>query len=184
MDLHSRPELLHGTVDFPVSRDYWFPQPPPSGSLIDSVLDSSSANLAGAGDALATTGADLLGALQNSLGQTPTRGSTPQPASFKEREKERKKEERRLRKPVPLGRVFIIDVSAPCAGRGIVREVCEAVKQALYGDEENSLGPGERIAIMTVAETVGFWNLAVSFGGLAELIQVIDTVSYGRIGFR
>ncbi|KAK4685909.1 protein transport protein SEC24, partial [Tremellales sp. Uapishka_1] len=168
IDHHERPELLHGTVDFPVPRSYWSPQPPPTGSLIDSVLDTSSSNLANAGDALATTGADLLGALQSSLGQTPTRNTTPVPG-YKEKEKERRKEERRLRKPVGLSRVLIIDISSGSAARGVVRTVCETIKNGLYGtktegeegeEDEEKIGRGERVGFITVGETVGFWNLS------------------------
>jgi len=141
--------------------------------------DGSAANLAAASDALTSTASDLLGGLQQSLGQTPvgTRGPSPAPG-YREREKERKKEEKRLRKPRPLGRVFVIDVSGPSVHRGIVREVCEGIRRALYGSkskveqdaetegeseevDEDTIGAGERIAIVTVAETIGFWNLSV-----------------------
>jgi protein transport protein SEC24 len=90
----------------------------------------------------------------------------------------RDKEEgkKRLRRPMPLSRVFVIDVSGPSAQRGVVGEVCEALRRGLYGkrkeegtsddengeEEEETIGKGEKIAIVTVAETVGFWNLSVS----------------------
>ncbi len=75
-----------------------------------------------------------------------------------------------------MGRVFVIDVTGPSVGRGVVREVCEGIRRALYGmkrkeevngegeegEEEEIIGKGERVAIVTVAETVGFWNLSVS----------------------
>ena len=176
IDHQDRPELQHGTVDFPVSQSYWALQPPVTGSLLDTAIDSSAANLASAGDALASTAADLLGGLQSSLGQTPsnTRGPSPAPG-YKEREKERKKEERRLRRPTGIGRVFVLDVSGPSVGRRVVTEVCEGIRRALYGtkrkeevngedgeEEEETIRRGERVAIVTVAESVGFWNLSVS----------------------
>lgn len=143
--------------------------------MLDSAIDSSAANLAHAGDALASTAADLLGGLQSSLGHTPTPSRGPSPApGYKEREKERKKEERRLRRPTAMGRVFVIDVSGPSVGRGVVREVCEGIRRAVYGtkrkdevnedegEDEDTIGKGERVAIVTVAESVGFWNLSVS----------------------
>lgn len=171
MDHESRPEMQHGTVDFLVPRIYWAPQPPPTGSLLDSAIDNTS-------DAITSTASDLLSGLQSSLGQEKSRASTPQP-NAREREKERKKEEKRLRKPQGLGRVFVIDVSSGSVGRGILAEICEGIRSAVYGDtkregegetegsedaehEDVGLGRGERIAIMTVAETIGFWNLSVS----------------------
>jgi len=174
MDHESRPEMQNGTVDFLVPRIYWAPQPPPSGSLIDSAIDNTT-------DAISSTASDLLSGLQSSLGQDKSRAPTPQP-NAREREKERKKEEKRLRKPQGLGRVFVIDVSSGSVQRGILSEICEGIRRAVYGDkprgsqdetendddvdeEDVGLGRGERIAIMTVAETVGFWNLSVSISG-------------------
>ena len=72
----------------------------------------------------------------------------------------------------------MIDVSGPSVHRGIVREVCEGIRRALYGSkskveqdaetegeseevDEDAIGADERIAIVTVAETIGFWNLSV-----------------------
>ena len=57
--------------------------------------------------------------------------------------------------------------------------MCEGIRTAIYGspkangitgdgdgeeneEDEGALGPGERVGIVTVAETIGFWNLSVS----------------------
>ena len=157
--------MQHGTVDFTVSRIYWAPQPPPSNSLIDSAVDQTA-------DAISSTASDLLSGLQTSLGQGASRAPSPAPG-HREREKERKLLEKKTRRPMPMGRVFVIDVSAPSVGRGIVKEVCEGIRKAVFGnkskedggeddEEDDGIGPGERIGIMTVAETIGFWNLSVS----------------------
>lgn len=168
LDHDSRPELQHGTVDFAVSKGYWATQP--SGSLIDTAPDNTS-------DALTSTASDLLSGLQTSLGQGTSRGPSPQP-NYKEKEKEREKL-KKLRRPQPLSRVFVIDISAPSVGKGVVREVCEGIRKSLYGskgsnptegetdneddeDDEPRIGDKQRIGIVTVAETVGFWSLAVS----------------------
>lgn len=176
IDQHERPELLHGTIDFVVPREYWFPQP--KGSLLDDDADQTNP----AADALATTGSDLLGALQTSLGQTPTRGPTPTP-SHKERLK--RENAQKQRRPAPLGRVFVLDVSVPAVQRGIVREVCEGIRRALYGekkedeekegeeDDEPLIGKGERVAFITVGAGVGFWNIAAALSS-PQLLVVSD----------
>jgi protein transport protein SEC24 len=171
MDHSDRPELLHGSVDFPVPKPYWALQP-----ALDPVLDQpeTGASLTSAADSLASTATDLLGGLSASLGQTPvaTRGNSPAPG-YKEKEAERKKEEQRLRRPGPINRVFVLDVSEGSVRRGVVRYVCEGIRRGLYGskrqaegmegegEDEDTIAGGERIAIITVAETVGFWNLSV-----------------------
>lgn len=68
----------------------------------------------------------------------------------------------------------MLDVSDGAVKRGVLRYVCEGIRRGLYGtkrksegdsedgEEEEVIGAGERVAIITVAESVGFWNLSVS----------------------
>jgi len=177
MDHETRPELQHGTVDFLVPKIYWAPQPPPTGSLLDNAVDNTT-------DALASTAQDLLSGLQSAVGDK-SRGPSPMP-NAREKEKERVKKEKRLRKPAGLGRVFVLDVSSGSVARGVLREVCEGIRTAIYSkrretngggssgqeveeEEEDGLGAGEKIAIVTVAESVGFWNLSVRRSGDMEM---------------
>ncbi|WRT70883.1 uncharacterized protein IL334_007882 [Kwoniella shivajii] len=186
LDHSERPELQFGTVDYPVGRSYWALQPPPTGSLMDVAVDAGNS----ATDAISSTASDLLGGLQASLGgqnDALNRGPSPAP-NYREKEKERKKEAAKYRRPNGMGRVFIIDISAPSADRGIVREVCEGIRKSLYGsgtipkdtsnqdsqeaeeEEEIIIGKGERIAIVSCAETVGFWNLSSNLSAPSQLI--------------
>jgi protein transport protein SEC24 len=100
----------------------------------------------------------------------------------------KKEGQRRYRRPVPLGRVFVLDVSTPAVQRGIVREVCEAIRRGIYGekkekegegededddDDEPLIGKGERVAFITVGQYVGFWNLAAALAS-PQLLVVSD----------
>ncbi|WVW80627.1 hypothetical protein I302_102613 [Kwoniella bestiolae CBS 10118] len=173
LDHSERPELQFGTCDYLVGRSYWAMQPPPSGSLMDVAVDAGNS----ATDAISSTASDLLGGLQASLGQdTSTASST----NYREREKERKKELMKYRKPSGLARVFVVDVSKPAADRGIVREVCQGIRKALYGEkkegegeeeeEEIKIGRGERVGIVSCAENVGFWNLSSTQSSPSQMI--------------
>jgi protein transport protein SEC24 len=89
------------------------------------------------------------------------------------------------RRPVPISRVFVIDVSWSAVKGGIVREVCEGIKRALYGDssdgnleqinsEEGEQGeeewrtPEGRVGIITFDRAVHYYNLSVSSTGFAR----------------
>ncbi|OCF56260.1 protein transporter SEC24 [Kwoniella mangroviensis CBS 10435] len=174
LDHSERPELQFGTCDYVVGRSYWALQPPPSGSLMDVAVDAGNS----ASDAISSTAHDLLGGLQASLGQEQTSSSS---TNYREKEKERKRELAKYRRPQGLARVFVIDVSKPSAERGIVREVCEGIRKALYGEkkvdgnqdedeDEVKIGKGERIGIVSCAENVGFWNLSSSLSSPSQMI--------------
>lgn len=74
-----------------------------------------------------------------------------------------------------MSRVFVLDVSEGAVRRGVLRYVCEGIRRGLYGskrkgeevtdgaeeEEEEVISTGEKVAFITVAETVGFWNLSV-----------------------
>ncbi|KAI9633449.1 uncharacterized protein MKK02DRAFT_38103 [Dioszegia hungarica] len=178
LDHSDRPELLHGTVDFPVPKMYWAVQP-----ASDDTATGDGPDIAAATASLTSAASDMLGGLTASLGQTPavTRGNSPAPG-FKEKEKERLKAEARLRRPVPISRVFVLDVSDGAVKRGVLRYVCEGIRRGLYGtkrksegdsedgEEEEGIGAGERVAIITVAESVGFWNLSAGSSGPSLMV--------------
>lgn len=162
MDLASRPELRCGTVDFSVPKAYWANNP-------SSLLDSSG---------LSTVSADLLTSLNEAVdaAATAATGSQVHVALPSGEHKGKKKpaetvDDQSLRPPLPIGRVFVIDVSWSAVRSGMLYTVCEGIRQALYGPDE-AVGEGEegaeqqvppgRVAFVTFDRAVHFYNLSVS----------------------
>ena len=162
MDLASRPELRYGTVDFSVPKAYWANNP-------SSLLDSSG---------LSTVSADLLSSLNEAVdaAATAATGSQVHVALAPTETKGKKKpadqaDDPSLRPPLPIGRVFVIDVSWSAVRSGMLYTVCEGIRRALYGadgaESEGEEGaahevPAGRVAFITFDRAVHFYNLSVS----------------------
>lgn len=125
MDHQDRPELLHGTIDIPVPRAYWSVQPSSSGSI-------GGADLSKAAESISHTATDLLG---NLTGATPAVSRNPSPVPTYKEKQAQAEEDKKLRRPQGIGRVFVIDASSGAVQRGVVREVCEGIRRALYGSK-------------------------------------------------
>lgn len=145
LDTESRPELKFGTVDFAAPRSYWASNP-------SSILDASG---------LSTTGADLLASLNEAVAERSGTNIAGQDLKQKQREKAKQKEDEHARRPLPIGRVFAIDVSWNAVRSGMIQEVCEGIRRGLYEEEGQVEG---RIAIVTFDRAVHYYNLSVSYG--------------------
>jgi protein transport protein SEC24 len=167
MDLQSRPELRYGTVDFPVPKAYWANNP-------SSLLDSSG---------LSTVSGDLLASLNEAVDAAASAATGSEvhvhaPASTgtkgrKEKKPHAEEDDQSLRPPMPIGRVFVIDVSWSAVRSGMLYTVCQGIKEALYGPAEAEVSeqdgeaavhptPPGRVAIITFDRAVHFYNLSVS----------------------
>ncbi|GHJ87945.1 hypothetical protein NliqN6_4347 [Naganishia liquefaciens] len=160
MDIASRPELRYGTVDFSVPKAYWANNP-------SSLLDSSG---------LSTVSADLLSSLNEAVDAAATAATGSQvhvalaPTEIKGKKKTAERaEDPSLRPPLPIGRVFVIDVSWSAVRSGMLYTVCEGIRRALYGpdgaENEGETGgvhevPSGRVAIVTFDRAVHFYNLS------------------------
>jgi protein transport protein SEC24 len=174
MDIQSRPELTHGTVDYPVPKSYWALNP---SSLLDSNgLSDLSSDLLDSLNEAVVNAAEASGAnevIGNATGGTISRATLG--AGGKGKKQMEDSDESKLRRPVPIGRVFAIDVSWSSARGGILREVCQGIREAIYGkpkeekiegveaeEEEEWRVPEGRIGIVTFDRNVQFFNLSVS----------------------
>ncbi|KAJ9098064.1 hypothetical protein QFC19_006499 [Naganishia cerealis] len=167
IDLPSRPELRYGTVDFPVPKAYW-------ANNASSLLDSSG---------LSTVSGDLLASLNEAVDAAASAATgsevhvavpVPHTKGRKDKNVPAENEDQNLRPPLPIGRVFVIDVSWSAVRSGMLYTVCQGIKEALYGPEEaegavregetdapHQIPPG-RVAIITFDRAVQFYNLSVS----------------------
>ncbi|KAJ9121491.1 hypothetical protein QFC22_002107 [Naganishia vaughanmartiniae] len=169
MDLQSRPELRCGTVDFPVPKAYWANQP-------SSLLDSSG---------LSTVSGDLLASLNEAVDAAASAAAgsevhvhAPIATGAKGRKEKKphaaEEDDQSLRAPMPIGRVFVVDVSWSAVRSGMLYTVCQGIKEALYGPAEADVGvegeggedvaqhevPPGRVAIITFDRAVHFYNLS------------------------
>lgn len=153
MDIASRPELRFGTVDFLVPPSYYAMNP-------SSILDSG----------LSSTG-DLLSSLNTAVSNASTGPHQATEKELKQKQKERAKEDEKLRQPKPIARVFAIDVCWSAAKGGLIRECCEGIRLALYGEKVDGVDgeagekfetPPGRVGIVTFDTSVQFHNLTVS----------------------
>lgn len=147
-DVAQRAELRFGTVDFAVPSAYWAENP-------SSVSDSAG---------LSSTG-DLLASLNQAVANTTGTGPSADAKEKSQQQRDRVRIDTKLRRPLPIGRIFALDVSWNAAKSGILTKCCQCIKDALYGrvdsgDEEDGSLPAGRVAIVTFDRAVHYYDLS------------------------
>jgi protein transport protein SEC24 len=153
-----------------------------SGDLLASLNEAvnNAAEASGAKDALSV---GLGGASHSGTGSNTPNPSGPSSGKGGNKKKPTSSsDDENIRRPVPIARVFAIDVSWSAVKGGVVREVCQGIKEALYGkgkeqaldsngedeggeqEEDAWRVPEGRVGIVTFDRAVQFYNLSVSPG--------------------
>ena len=176
VDLEMRPELTHGSVDFPVPTEYWAVQTPVD---LTHMLPTPSAELL-ANTAQLTTPSRVQESVErvtDNLASQTDDNATKSAARAAKAAGEAAlgtlnlgKGEMTVRAPRPLTYLFVIDVSFSAVRCGALQVCCQAIREALYGPENGApaggeagpgfgLPPGSRVGILTFDQALHFYSL-------------------------